>query len=164
MSTLQIARRPRCAARHDVARARRPEPFEVGESLVVRLEASPAEAMQWIRRLDFTSRPNRALEALGFDTRMTARASAADRVRLGLVWRLPSGDAELTWELRVAPRVSGEALLSVSTRIAAADAATRARLLDAWPLVGGLARGAARQLVEAVRAAANADTEDRLAA
>jgi hypothetical protein len=159
-----------------------PAPMSVGDSLVVRLSTSPEHALRSVQSLDPTGRLTRALDALGIGDHLALppaalRRTDPDGARFGLVWRLDggqtprdaagrlaSGHVAVEWELEVGAAEGGDALLSVSTRITAADEPTRVRLLDAWSVVNGLATAVARNVAKAVEASADADFEDRLAA
>jgi hypothetical protein len=158
------------AGRRRSTRSRTPAPFQVGESLVVRLHEDFGAAGRSLAVLDPTSRLRRSLVALGVADHVALGETVErtpDGFRFALVWRFEPrsvSQVRLEWDGRVTPEGEGDALLTVTTRISASDDAARGRMLDAWSVVEGLAAAVARQIAKAVQADAEADLEDRLAA
>lgn len=159
---------------------------DVTDSLTVKVDASAEETRAALDRLDLAAPALRALRALGVADRAAlppTRLGAPDAdVAFGLIWRLdgtftaecpvPSGfgafgspgHLKVKWELRVKPSAAGGAYLSVSTRFEATDAPSRARLVEAWSLVGEVSGAFVRQAAAAVKADAEGELAESLAA
>jgi hypothetical protein len=145
---------------------------DVRQSFTVALDASMCQAIEALHRLDLTARPTRALRALDagdrialFPTHLGARC--VNSISLGLAWRIDGarrakritpddfegfgspGHIKVRWSVDLRPSESG-VFLSIATRFTATDAGSRARLLDAWAVIGplcdALVEGAARSI------------------
>jgi len=121
----------------------------VSESLTVTVDAPAAETRAALARADLTGPARRALSAL-----------ALDGVRLDgetLTWRMGASYVRAGWELHVAD-ADEVSRLTVVTRLSAGDAEARARLLDAWPLLGPLIDAWARRAARTVKGLAEAQS------
>jgi hypothetical protein len=158
---------------------------DVTDSLTIKIDASVDATRAALKRLDVDGPARRALLALGAGDRAvlppTPVAVRGADVALGLIWRLESGSSaqrppsdfdafdsvghlKVTWEFRVRPAAAGGAYLSVSRRFEATDEVSRARLLDAWGLVGALDDSLARRAVAVVKADAERELGEAVAA
>jgi hypothetical protein len=159
---------------------------DVSDSLTIKIDASAEATRSALHRLDVDGPARRALLALGAGNRAvlppTPVAGRDADVALGLIWRfdgespaeclLPGdfdtfdavGHVKVAWEFRVRPAAAGGAYLSVSRRFEATDEVSRARLLDAWGLVGALGDTVAHRAAAAVKADAEREPGEILAA
>jgi hypothetical protein len=133
--------------------------WDVSDSLTIAVDASTTDTREALRRLDLTAPAKRALHALAAADRVAllpARvgASPTGLPVLGLIWQLEGsrpperlephafeafsspGHVKVRWEILVEPAAEAGAFLSITTRVAATDDRSRARLLDAWGIVG----------------------------
>jgi hypothetical protein len=115
----------------------------------------------------------RALHALGVADRVALGPALLASTRgtelvFGLVWRVegpaepidPSdlqafdtpGYVKVIWDVRVLASTSGGSYLSTTTRFAATDEVTRARLLAGWGVIGLLTKSLAQRTLAAVKA------------
>ena len=163
-------------------------PGDVRQSFTVALDASLGDSIEALQRLDLTARPARALRALDvgdrialFPTRLGA--ACATSISLGLIWRIDRtrraeritaddftsfarpGHIKVRWSVDLRRSESG-VFLSIATHFTATDAGSRARLLDAWAVIGplsdALVEGAARS-IEAVSQVPPSSKERRAA-
>jgi hypothetical protein len=74
------------------------------------------------------------------------------------------GHVKVRWEVQVRPAGDGGSFLSIATRFTATDDDSRARLLDAWGIVGPLSRSLARRAARTVQARAEAAQQNEMAA
>jgi hypothetical protein len=151
-----------------------PDRTGVESTLTITVDATPQATLAAVRRLDLTRPVNQALFALDLAHRFplvpTLLDSAGHRpLRIGCIWRIDDADpcrraaptefasfgdpghVKLCWEIDVTPGEQ-DTLLSITTRISATDEAARARLLDAWSLVGPLSGALAERAAHAVKA------------
>lgn len=147
----------------------------VTESLTIALDASAATTLEGLRRVDLTAPAVRALHALDAADRIALLptrlgAPCAGALVLALIWRIDGsraaeriephafeaftspGHVKVRWEIQVAPAGEDRAFLSIATRFAATDDRSRARLLDAWGLVGALNRTLVERAARSVKA------------
>jgi hypothetical protein len=163
-----------------------PSAWDLSESLTIAVEASTTDTREALRRLDLTAPARRALHALDAADRVAlvpalVGGSPTGLPILGLIWRLEGsrppervephafeafsspGHVKVRWEILVEPAEAG-AYLSIRTRVAATDNGSRARLLDAWGILGALSRTVAERAARSVRAYAEDALADQLAA
>ena len=122
----------------------------VSESLTVSIAASAADTRAALARVDLATRARRALSALVLD----------DRIRLDgdvLTWRMGASYVRASWELQVAD-ADDSSRLTVITRLSAGDSEARARLLDAWPMLGPLVAAWACRAARTVKRLAEAQS------
>lgn len=153
------------------------------DTLVLTVDAEPETAGDALDRLALTNSTARALHALGVADRValgpTLLASTpGTELVFGLVWRVegpaepvdPSevqafdtpGYVKVIWDVRVQPSAGGGSYLSTTTRFAATDEVTRARLFAGWGVIGPFAKSLAQRTLAAVKA--YAEDWDELAA
>jgi hypothetical protein len=153
--------------------AGRPGGGDVRQSYTVALDASAAPAIDALHRLDLSARATRALCALDVADRIALfptqlGAPSLNSVSVGLIWRIDGscraeritpdgfdgfgspGHIKVRWSVDVTPSESG-AFLSVATCFAATDAGSRARLLDAWAVIGPLSAAFVEGVVRSVK-------------
>jgi hypothetical protein len=145
---------------------------DVRQSYTVALDASAGPVIEALHRLDLTVRAARALRALDVADRVALfptqlGAPSSNSVSFGLIWRVDGsrraeritpdgfegfgspGHIKVRWSVDLTPSESG-VFLSIATRFTATDPGSRARLLDAWavigPLSGALVEGAVRSV------------------
>ena len=136
------------------------------ESTTIRVDAAPALTERAVRSLDLAAPLLRALTAL--DVAAAACTGRGTPLRFGLLWGIDSGTVaerirpecfesfsrpgyvKVRWTVDVA--VAGEgARLSITSRLAATDDRTAARLLDAWDLIGPVSRALRERAARAVK-------------
>jgi hypothetical protein len=159
---------------------------DVTDSLTIKIDASADATLAALHRLDVDGPARRALLALGANDRAvlppTPVAVRGADVTLGAIWRLEGGSpagcllpgdfegfetvghVKTAWVFRVRPAAAGGSYLSVSRRFEATDEVSRARLLDAWGLVGAVGDTIARRAAAAVKADAEREPGETLAA
>ena len=142
---------------HPVRRPRRPRtpnarPEPVSNTLTLAVAAGRDATRRAVDRLDLAGPAIAAMHATGMGDRVSVRPG-------GFIWR--PGDAPGHVEARVAVRVEpgseDGSLLSITTQFRATDETTRARMLDAWPLVGPLAHALALHVARRVKTYAEDD-------
>jgi hypothetical protein len=147
--------------------------FDVTDTLVATVDAEPEAVSAALEQLDLTASAAAALSALGGVHRVALApallaARPGQELVFGLIWRHEGatetvdpasvqtfdtpGHVKVIWDLSVQPGALEGALLSMTRRFAATDAATRARLLDNWGIIGTVAGSLARRTVAAVKA------------
>jgi hypothetical protein len=163
-----------------------PSAWDLSESLTIAVDASSTDTREALRRLDLTAPAKRALHAFDATDRVALGPAVVGGARaglpvLGLIVRLDGsrppervaphafeafsspGHIKVRWEVLVEPAEAG-AYLSIRTRVAATDDRSRARLLDAWGILGALSRTVAERAARSVRAYAEDVLADQLAA
>jgi hypothetical protein len=157
--------------------------FDVTDTFVLAVEAESNTLWEALDRLALTNSTARALHALGVADRVALGPALLASTRgtelvFGLVWRVegpaepidPSdlqafdtpGYVKVIWDVRVQASTSGGSYLSTTTRFAATDEVTRARLLAGWGVIGLLTKSLAQRTLAAVKA--YAEDSDELAA
>jgi hypothetical protein len=157
--------------------------IDVTDTLVLAVNAEPETLAEALDRLALGDSVARALDALGVADRLVLGPALLASTRgkelvFGLVWRVeesveaiePSdfqtfdtpGHVKVTWDLRVRPSAGGGSFLSTTTRFAATDEVTRARLLAGWGIIGRLAKSLSQRTLALVKACA--EDSDELAA
>jgi hypothetical protein len=173
--------RTRLAAR--LSFADHPAAADVRQSFTAALDASMGPAIEALHRLDLTARPTRALRALDVGNRIALfpthlAAPCVNSISLGLIWRIDgtrraaritpddfegfgsAGHIKVRWSVDLRPSESG-VFLSIATRFTATDAGSRARLLDAWAVIGPLSDAFVEGAARSIKAYAD-DLEDEL--
>jgi hypothetical protein len=147
--------------------------FDVTDTLVVAVKGEPETVRVALERLALTDPATRALHALGVADRLAlaptllAAAQGNDPV-FGLVWRVEGpaqtlaptdleafdtpGHVKVAWDLRVRPSATEGSFLSTTTRFAATDETTRARLLAGWRVIGPLSMSLSQRTLATVKA------------
>jgi hypothetical protein len=151
----------------------KPGPGDVRQSYTVALDASAGLATEALHRLDLSARAARALRALDVADRIALfptqlGAPSANSVSLALIWRIDGsrraerimpdgfegfgrpGHIKVRWSVNLKPSES-RVFLSIATRFTATDARSRARLLDAWAVIGPLSAAFVEGAVRSVK-------------
>jgi hypothetical protein len=84
----------------------------------------------------------------------------------GLVWRFdPSaqGRVRLAWSIATEAETDEASLLTLAIRVSASDGISRARLLEAWPVLGPIVELHARRILHSVEALAEEAEDDSFA-
>jgi hypothetical protein len=159
----------------------------VGDSLTIPLDAEPRAVVAALDRVDLAAPVARALEALDLAGRVVLSPAVlgpagGGGLALGLIWRIgptapeqrvephafeafgSRGHVKVRWEVQVRAAADGGSFLSIATRFTATDDDSRARLLDAWGLVGPISRNLARRAARTVQARAEAAQQNEMAA
>ncbi len=82
----------------------------------------------------------------------------------GLIWRFDAGAPgriRLAWAVSVEPETDDASLVTFSVRATASDAASRERLLDAWPVIGPIVEHHAHRILRSIEALADEEAELR---
>ncbi len=122
------------------------------ESLVTRVDARPADALEALRRLDLAGPVERSFEALGIVLAappIVARDEGGQRIRLA--WRVGCGPAEASWDTRV--ESAGEEHVFVHTTVDA----------ERWGAIGWLLMHFAEGMHASIREYAEDDARSRRA-
>jgi hypothetical protein len=156
--------------------------IDVTDTLVVAVDAEPETLAEALDRLPLGDSATRALDALGVADRLALGPALLASKRgtelvFGLVWRVEDsveaeepadfqafdtpGYVKVIWDLRVRPSADGS-FLSTTTRFAATDEVTRARLLAGWGVIGRCTKSLSQRTLAAVKA--YAEDWDELAA
>ncbi len=120
--------------------------YDVTESLVLHVDAGPAEVLDAVDRLGRD--PHAGVQALG----------SRRRERLfGLAWHPKPGTrarVDIVWDVSVEPDEDGGSYLSSTRRFVAGDAIAREALLSQWRYVRPVADTVARRTLRAIKHAA----------
>jgi hypothetical protein len=159
--------------------------FDVTDSLVIAVESDTKTVLECLGLLNLIGPAVQALESIGIADRLTLAptllaAPGGEGLVFGLVWRVeqtaaaeeidPSdfeafdtpGYVKVIWDVQVTPSEGERAFLSTTTRFAATDEVTRARLLAGWGVIGPFSKSLSRRTLAAIRA--YAEDWDELAA
>jgi hypothetical protein len=156
---------------------------DVTDTVVVAVDAEPETLGEALDRLPLGESATRALDALGVADRIAlgpallASSPGTEHV-FGLVWRVEGpaemidpgdlqvfdtpGYVKVIWDVRVRPSGGGGSFLSTTTRFAATDEVTRARLFAGWGVIGPFTKSLSQRTLAAVKA--YAEDWDELAA
>jgi hypothetical protein len=148
-------------------------PVELRESVTTFVDAPLAEVREALARTDVTGPAQRVLDSLGVAERValapTVVDASVDGVRSGLIWRLEpdastgavpvsafdsfaaAGHVKLSSEVSVRLGGDGRTVASVTTRVAATDSESDARLRAGWGIVGGFVRTLAKRTLDGIR-------------
>jgi hypothetical protein len=146
---------------------------DVRQSYTVALDSSAGPVVEALHRLDLSARAARALHALDLADRFALfltqlGAPSLNSVSFGLIWRIDGsrragritpdgfegfgspGHIKVRWSVDLTPSES-RVFLSIATRFTATDAGSRARLLDAWAVIGPLSDAFVHGAVRSVK-------------
>ena len=148
-------------------------PVEIQESVTTFVDAPLAAVREALARTDVTGPALQTLDSLGVSERAalapTVMDANVDAVRSGLIWRLEpdastgavpvsafesfaaAGHVKLSSEVSVRLAGDGRTVASVTTRVAATDTESDARLRAGWGIVGGFVRTLARRTLDGIK-------------
>jgi hypothetical protein len=139
--------------------ARTPFPVnpDVSETFARTVDAPLATVEAAAGRLDLIGPLVRGLIAIGLGDHVVTPCPN------GLVWRFdPSTQSRirLAWSVDAEAETDDASLITLTVRISASDAISRARLLEAWPVLGPIVELHARRILHSVDALAEETVED----
>jgi len=146
---------------------------DVTDTFVLAVDAELKTVREALERLPLGDSAARALDALGIADRVAlgpallASRPGAEHV-FGLVWRVEGpaetidaselqafdipGYVKLIWDVQVRPSAGAGSFLFTTTRFAATDEVTRARLLAGWGVIGPFTKSLSQRTLAAVKA------------
>jgi len=130
---------------------------DVSESFSRTVGAPEATARAAVERIDLVGPIVEALVAAGVGEHIAT--PCAD----GLVWQFgvdDPGRLRIAWDVTVRPETEDATLVSISLHATASDEATRARLLESWPVIGSVAELHAQRLLHRIEVLAEDEVED----
>jgi hypothetical protein len=130
---------------------------DVSETFARTVDAPLGTVEGAARRLDLIGPLVRSLIAIGLGDHIVTPCSN------GLVWRFdPSGNERirLAWSVATEAETDDASLVTLTMRVSASDNASRARLLEAWPVLGPIVELHARRILHSVDALAEETAEN----